>query len=196
MNIIEKIEMDWYGIKNYGISFHFQKWVESGKNAIKVDSPEFSMNNNHTAIIIAISSGFQIFDVFKDSVYGEGIDLLINYFLHEKLPYKVHVCEELRCADSVIRDPKVKELWIFGHGKKNYLSFGNNGKLKYQNFSGLEKKDFIAQLHCNTGDGPSLVELLSDGKGIFSDYYRYPIQNRNDIQKWINDQISNKNLKR
>lgn len=183
MRIRDFIEMEWYGIKTYGLSRKFSDWVKSGKKSVE-DNPELANSPDYVAIIIAVNYSF--LDIFQDSVFGEGVELLIHFFKERGLSYKVKICRAPKDAEEIIVDPNAKSLWIFGHGKKNNLAFGKNGRLKYKKFEGCpDKKTFIAQLHCNTGEGPSLLDVMSDGNGICGNYYRYSLQNRQEIQEWI-----------
>ena len=124
-------------------------------------------------------------------MYGEGVVSLIYFFKSKKIAFKVYPCEDADSAETNIRKPNVKGLCIFGHGTKNSLSFGIKGKLLYSNLKNALPKDYIAQLHCNDGPGPSLLDLLFNGEGICSDGCRFMMQNRIMIREWIDNETNN-----
>ena len=116
-----------------------------------------------------------------------GVDTLIKG-IYEKEPYKIYNCYEPEEIMLVVKNPKVKRLWIFGHGVKHGVST-DSGTLYYCNFQNEPQKEFVAQLHCNPQGGKSSCDYLLDrplpGNCIVSDSYRHAIQNVLDIRRYL-----------
>ena len=101
--------------------------------------------------------------------------------------YKIYECRNP--GDFRIRyiNPKITHLWIIGHGTKSSLSFDNSQKLHYSEIPVTDPKEFIAQLHCNTGKGDSLIKINQAKSGFVTDYYRVSHQNRCYILQKLRD---------
>ena len=92
--------------------------------------------------------------------------------------YKIYPCRIPGDFRIPYVDPKVTHLWIIGHGTKSSLFFDNSQKLPYSELPVANPKEFIAQLHCNTGNGDSLIKINKAKAGFVTDYYRVSHQNR------------------
>lgn len=140
--------------------------------------------NFHALIIVPNLSA-------KMLMYGNGIDLLIEHFNAESINYEVTECKTPRDFKDIVLNNCATHLWIFGHGSRHSVSFGTKTLFYYElieeiNRTGLDlpKKQFIAQLHCNTGGGKSLADYLVDDKSkrYVNNELRYIFQNREDIK--------------
>ena len=117
---------------------------------------DFQSNKEHTAIILANN-----YFPEKFTLYLDGIDLLIKCLKTKKESYKVY--KEVTGNDfkEIVRNQKVKSLYIFGHGCKHGIKLGRNDFVYYCELQDAPKKDFIAQLHCNHQGGFSLADYLA-----------------------------------
>jgi hypothetical protein len=133
---------------------------------IAQNEPSFQKDKPHVGIII-----IEYHDYFgKEYLYGFGLDLLINYF-RGKIPYAIYPCKTKERFGEIIKDNNVKSIWIFGHGDHGGIRYSATKKiLDYKELvatlpSDL-KKDSIYQMHCNSGNCPSLAHLLSGDRGF------------------------------
>jgi len=60
---------------------------------------------------------------------------------------------------EIIKNDDNKKIWIFGHGRKYRLEFGDEF-LYYEEMKDYPKKIYIKQVHCNPYGGKSLVDYL------------------------------------
>jgi hypothetical protein len=181
-----------YGVgKNIEFCFDNEtKWAKDGLDCIKKYENIACSDEEHTLIIVNNKDKNALGKDNNIYTYGSGIDLLINYFVSKLIKFKIIVCDNEKCFDNAIRDSKAPNLWIFGHGKRHMIDFGEGAEYAFCKFKGLKdvnKKKFIAQLHCCHGNGLTLWEYLSDKPGIFSEGYRHTLQNREDIKEWIKE---------
>jgi hypothetical protein len=106
------------------------------------------------------------------------IDLLVRGYALSRKQWKIYCCSTKENFIEVYKNPNVTGLWIIGHGQKNHLSF-DQGALEYRELpKGVQRKEFIAQLTCNPGPGPSIIEINNPKQSYISDYLRIPMQNR------------------
>ncbi|MEI6314963.1 MAG: hypothetical protein WCO89_08840 [Syntrophus sp. (in: bacteria)] len=143
---------------------------------------EFQSDGSHHGIIFIRyeDEGRQDYTLDSIKLLGEGLK-----DLGER--YKVYECRNP--GDFRIRyiDPKITHLWIIGHGTKSSLSFDTSQKLHYSELPVTDPKEFIAQLHCNTGKGDSLIKINKAKSGFVTDYYRVSHQNRCYILQKLRD---------
>jgi hypothetical protein len=96
---------------------------------------------------------------------------------------------------NIVKSKSVTGVHVFGHGRVDSILF-EDGVLQYRELKDTFPKDFVAQWHCNHGEGKSLGEYI--GKEYFSPYGRRgSFQNKRDIGKLIRDELDweiNKNL--
>ncbi|MCX6688768.1 MAG: hypothetical protein NTZ39_03615 [Methanoregula sp.] len=151
--------------------WHFaKKWSGNALILIK-EVPEYQSESPHHAIIIAHKNqpeeggSYSIFD------YMDGIDILIKKFRDSENPvnYKVYEVSSKKEIIRIINNPKTTHLWIFGHGKRNYLALHSDG-LCYFDVKTAPKKVFIGQFHGNSWYGKSLADY---NKPDYSDITRW-----------------------
>ncbi len=118
---------------------------------------EYKANTNHIAIILCNS-----YLPERILIYMEKLPRLIKYFKKRKWPYKVHFGTNKKELKKIIKNPKTKIIYIFGHGQRHGVKLNNKEMAYYCEFEGYPKKKFIAQLHCNHYAGKSLVEYISE----------------------------------
>jgi hypothetical protein len=170
-----------YSIKS--LYYHIS-WFKLGKSYIE-NYKEMDCPNEEHALIIINNKRF----TGNNFVFGSGIDLLVDYFIANSIKFKIYDCHDSESFYKSIEKTKAQNLWIFGHGDRHGISFGKE-KGDYCPFCkvvGSNRRSFIAQLHCCHKTGKTLWEYLSDKPGIFSEGFREPAQNREDISKWIRD---------
>lgn len=99
---------------------------------------------------------------------NDGIDLLVKFFSERKYPYRVYYCKNIEEFKTVLKNPKTLNLWIFSHGHHGGISCGKTKLNYYEEFSLINTpaKKYIYQFHCNDGDSPSLLDILSMGRGF------------------------------
>jgi hypothetical protein len=130
------------------------------------NEPSFQKDKPHIGIIL-----IEYHEFFgKEYLYGFGLDLLINHF-RNKTPYAIYPCKTKERFGEIIKDSNVKSIWIFGHGDHGGIRYSATKKiLDYKKLVNTLphdlKKESIYQMHCNSGNCPSLVHLLSDDRGF------------------------------
>jgi len=151
---------------NYHFFYHFTQ-IKAGWNCV-VKYKEFMSEIDHDAIIVNIYSPFG-----KEYIFGDGIDLLISFFVMREIPFKVYCCNNSIDFFNIINNPKCKTLWLFGHGKRGGIRCSD----KYVDYSEIvnemsidsKNKNYVYQFHCNSGCDKSLADYLSNGCG-FANY--------------------------
>jgi hypothetical protein len=115
-------------------------------------------------------------------VYLSGIELLIKGFQKRKKKFVIYRCSSPLDFKKIVYQTQTNELWIFGHGKRDRISFGKE-VLEYQELRDAPKKNRVFQLHCNHGGGKSLADYLCDdpGRSFVTDDVRSWHENRIDI---------------
>jgi hypothetical protein len=176
--------------------FFWNVWANNGKKIV-----ERYLNQKsdcvHHAIIIVNNEDRNIF-IKNTPTYAGGIDLLIDYFVTEPItPFQIYICKDPKSFEIALKNPNTKYLWIFGHGDRHGVDFGNRVYYPYCRLSKVSKNEdmkkvFIAQLHCSSGEGKPLWEYLSENQGIYSGKDRFPLENREDIIEWIRLNPKNK----
>jgi hypothetical protein len=186
----------------------------SGWLFTKIYKENFSgTNQNHHAIIIAHGKPDDIslisfpdlfvLEIAKDLlVYWAGIELIIKNFSvasqhpydneYQRTRYRIYHCKRAQNFIDIVNNPRVRNLWIFGHGNICNL-FLEDGNFEYRFFEGTPsdlKKNFIAQLHCNNKEGFSLSYYLCENPercwmtpGLHS-----PSSIRNEVNKILENQ--------
>jgi len=151
----------------------------------KIQSP--SLKRDHLAIIVVKYDSF-----FKSMFY-----MFINLFrfLHKlrssKIPFSVYVVDNRKQFMDVIYNKNVKVLFIFGHGQKHGIKFGNE-LWHYCSIPKVSHIRFVTQFHCNHYSGKSLHEHFGcNGSFITEDVTIY-----HDINKFIDSEEYLENLKK
>lgn len=145
----------------------------------KIKCPAYKENQDHVAIIVPYR-----FKVFLITYYMDGVDILIRCFFKNNIPYKVYDCNSSKKFISIVKNPRVKEIHVFGHGQRHGLIFNKKDILYYCEFNMCKKdKNLVAQWHCNNRGGKSLGEYISK-KSLADKNMRNSFQNRRDIYKF------------
>jgi hypothetical protein len=62
---------------------------------------------------------------------------------------------------SLMGDASVREVYFVGHGHTGGFMLNNETMIEYEDFTDSRfKKDFAHQIHCGTGEGRSLIEIV------------------------------------
>jgi hypothetical protein len=152
----------------YHLIYHFNQIKKGWDSAVK--NIQYSAELDHDAIIVNIYS-----KLGKEYIFGDGVDLLVNFFVERKIPFKVFCCFNSEQFFNIVNNPKCKTLWLFGHGDRGGISCSD----KFVDYSELAKeisplarsKRYVYQFHCNSGCKNSLADYLSNGHGFAN--YRY-----------------------
>lgn len=146
------------------------------------------INREHENYLIIIAKSRSLFH----PLWYSGIDLLIFKLERKNKNYFIFEAQTEESARNLICNPTFSHIFIFGHGKRDRLGFyfGNRKfTLEYSKLKSCEKKEYIAQLHCNSGNGESLIDILvKEGKKINSfiiDGIRTPPENWFDLLFFI-----------
>jgi hypothetical protein len=121
------------------------------------------------------------------SLKNDGFPLLIEHYKKKEIKHIVYFC--YLCDDfiKIIKSKYVNGVHIFGHGRISALHF-EDGILQYRELKDSDPKEFIAQWHCNHGEGKPLGEYI--GKKYYSPYgKRSSFSNERDIKKLINGNL-------
>ncbi|MBU1205173.1 MAG: hypothetical protein KKE93_04675 [Nanoarchaeota archaeon] len=144
---------------------------------------DYESEGKHRAIIIANDYKFN-----KESFYVDGAEILIRYFLKNKIPYKVYDKINKQKFKEIILNNNIEHVYIFGHGSKHKITIKKKEYLFYCEFEGYPKnKEFIGQFHCNVGGGKSLAEYIAKNpkKCFVTNNMRWFGNNWEDIKKLI-----------
>lgn len=165
------LKEDGLGFKNqffepivpYSSIFDF-KLIQKGWNEA-VSSPEYHSNDEHDAIIIIFYSPFS-----REYFSIAGLDLLIPFFVKNKIKYRVYSCENSEIFFKIVNNPKTTTLWIFGHGYRGGVRFSDmivSYSDLFENLSeDAKNKKYVYQFHCNSGCEKSLSECVAQGRGF------------------------------
>jgi len=154
----------------------------SGRNAIyKSPTYTFDQKSDHVDIIIVIYTG--IYWYKNIAVFCSGFDILLSKLVCKS--YNIYLCYTRDDVKRVISNPDNKKIWIFGHGRKYRLEFGDEF-LYYEEMKYYPKKEYIKQVHCNPYGGKSLVDYLCEdkSKSFVSDGDVFAFENREYIENW------------
>lgn len=160
---------------SYGL-FSSARDIRKDWDTICENSDKFCpKNEKHNAIMIGIYNRFA-----PSALLGCGISFLINWFNENDERYRVYFFRNKREFFNVINCPTATSIWIFSHGWRGGIraTDGNcfySELIKKMNSDALNK-DAIYQFHCNPGNDPSLVELLSVKRGFVNHRFNKPEQ--------------------
>ncbi len=120
------------------------------------------------------------------------IPLFVNGF-YGKIPYKIYLIENKSDFLKAYYDNKVRYLWILGHGDRGGFCYGRckDQYVKYSDRLPQKAKKFIAQLHCNHGEGQTLAELNGIEVDYDTDHVRMSIQNYFYIERKVLEFLEN-----
>ena len=155
-------------------------YINKGRKSAQ-SYPQFMSDNEHDAIIIVHEK------IAEKCMYGCGIDMVIDFFRKNKIPYKLYHCYDLNTFEKIVRDQNQKSgkavnLWLFGHGSRGSIFCGNKD-IKYEKLKDAPRKRYVYQFHCNSGNDKSLAEYLSNGRGYVNNRASNMIQNREHIKQ-------------
>jgi len=105
------------------------------------------------------------------------------------IPYVVYVINTNEEFINILKNRNVKAIFVFGHGRRHGLKFGNE-VWSYNNLSVLAPKlkhiIYVGQFHCNHESGKSLYEQLDcDGTLTEGVTLCYDINDYIDSRKYI-----------
>jgi hypothetical protein len=175
-------------IKTVKVTEKYCKKSELHKNGVQ--NGKFSVNEPHHGIVFVQYQNpkFQLF-------IADSIDLLVKAF-NEHIPFKVYPIKNEDDFKQVYNNSSIHWLWILGHGERRHLSYVENNEIKnieYENYQQKPNLLFIAQLHCNPGNGKSLPEVNNLKPDYDITKFRFPFQNRCYIMKKTKEFIESKN---
>lgn len=149
-------------------------YIEFRKSKYKYIASHYSYNasQEHTAVILPHDSK-RLFDRSDASAA----------YLLEKLEgreaYQVYFCPTETDILHVLQNPKIKGVWMFGHGTKNGVVVNDKFSLYSELMIELTdagpilrdmpKKKYVYQCHCNGGNGISLPHYLLDNIGYLDE---------------------------
>lgn len=169
----------------YSLIFDFQL-IQKGWN-YAVENPEYQSNDEHDAIIIMEYSQFS-----REYFSISGLDLLLPFFIENKIKYRVYCCEKSETFFKIVNNPKTTTLWILGHGRRGGVRISNTIFSYSELVENLSKeaknKKYVYQFHCNSGCETSLSEYIAKGRG-FANYKRLtPYAIRGYIKNILRDE--------
>lgn len=155
----------------------FFRWLPYNKSIRRATQTRFSnnfvANQEHDGFVIV-----RYRCVLSNLYLVDCIDLLVRGYALTQKPWKIYCCSTKESFMEVYKDPNVVGLWIIGHGRKNRLAFDQNN-LEYRELpKNVRRKEFIAQLTCNLGPGPSIIEINHPRHSFISNFLRIAMQNR------------------
>jgi len=140
------------------------------------------ITERHIALIFISDSSKN----YGDISYKE-IEPLIEHYDKYKENYKLYFCYLAEDFLKIVKSKYVYGIHILGHGAIDSLGF-EDGVLIYRELRHTEPKEFIAQWHCNHGEGDSLGVLI--GRKYYVPYgYTLINGNKGRITKLINGKI-------
>jgi hypothetical protein len=146
-----------------------------------------ALNKNHLAIIIIK------YNIFVKSMFYMLLNIkkFLGKLRKSNVPFSVYVVNNKDEFMNVINNTKVKVLFVFGHGQKHGVKFGNE-LWHYCDIPKVSHIKFVTQFHCNHYTGKSLHEHLGcKGNMITEDVTIY-----HDINKFIDSEAYLSSLKK
>jgi hypothetical protein len=93
--------------------------------------------------------------------YDTDLLLIIKYLKLLNKPFSVYYEVDENTLDDIMKNKKIKNVYLVGHGRRHGFSIDKNTVVDYCRYNSPEfKKDFVYQIHCNHGSGKSLVEYV------------------------------------
>lgn len=108
---------------------------------------KYLKNITKEKIIVVINEKYPLIDRF---IISFGLIYLIKYFKKRNVKYNILLNISITKFVKIMTDKDIKEIYLFGHGFRYGYCFKDKNYL-YKNLLkfNIDKKDFIAQLHCN-----------------------------------------------
>ncbi len=146
-------------------------WSYSERKYIQNNSSYLSFEKNRTAVIfIKKKAGDEI------RLFMQGTSFLLKYFMVVHQPYQVYLWPSVNLFKQIVKNKKISELYIFGHGRINGIYFSQQF-IDYSLFQEYPSKMFVGQYHCNHGQGKSLADYLRATNRDVSNFYRFNVCN-------------------
>lgn len=125
----------------------------------------------------------------------DGISVLMEHYKDKKINFRLYFCYLADDFLKIVKSKNVTGVHVFGHGRIDSILF-EDGVVQYRELKDTIPKEFVAQWHCNHGDGKSLGEYI--GREYFSPCGRRgSYRNKRDVDKLIRDELdweTNKNF--
>ena len=136
----------------------------------KINSENITQPTHDAIALCGKSSKFKIY-------YGLGFSYLVSFLKKHNYSYKIYSCNSCDDFDKIMNNKSVISVWIFGHGDRGCIAFGDSF-YEYSQLQGKSiKKDYIYQFHCNPGSYDSLASIVSDGRGYVNNDFNSPNSN-------------------
>jgi len=142
------------------------------------------IKKKHIAIIFP-----SLYDFDYPNLNSCEIKPLIEHYKKTAENYQIYLCYLVEDFINIVKNPNVKGLHIFGHGRIYLLKFKNGGVF-YREFKGLKpKKDFVCQWHCNHGEYKEQHLGHIAKKYYIAKGYRHRWNNKKEIKKLIENKL-------
>lgn len=166
-------------------AYFWDTWIQDARECIQKYEDYPCSEEDHAVIMVNNTEKSLLYGHQNSIVLASGPDLLIHYFVSSSTKFKLYNCHSRECFIDALRTSPAQHVWIFGHGTRHSVSFGNGCVVTFCELKDAPKRDFIAQLHCCHGTGMTLWEYLSKKPGIFTEGWHHYYQNREEIKDWI-----------
>jgi hypothetical protein len=119
--------------------------------------------NQHTETVVVLAhSDWRKLDAWINPNFSTGELEYLAKLLREKgrdFSFLVHA--KPADVEKVMADPRVREVYFYGHGSAHMFKLDTNNTIYYCDFAdGKYAKDFVHQIHCGTRHGKSLVDYV------------------------------------
>lgn len=99
--------------------------------------------------------------------YDVDLLFLIKYLKNNNIDFSICRDRDLEKLDQIMEDKKIKNLYLFGHGKTHGFSLGKGNVINYCRYSDDKyNKDFIFPIHCKLGRGKCITEYCNSIKNM------------------------------
>ena len=94
--------------------------------------------------------------------YDTNLLLIIKYLNIIKSSFAIYENIDIETFDSIMANETIKIVYVIGHGRRHGYCLDNKTSVDYCRYKDNNKynKEFLYQLHCNHGNGTSLVEYV------------------------------------
>lgn len=118
------------------------------------------VNGYDTAIVIANQENFSLKNLIL-SPYSYSFRYFFKLAKLKKIKYKIFEDVNVDEFDNIVKNPKIKNYYLFGHGSRHYFELFEKKPIYYCRYKALKlNKDYVAQYHCNHGFGESLADFI------------------------------------
>lgn len=120
--------------------------------------------NFDSALILGNNSLFSLKSWVLSS-YNYDFNHFFKYLKLKGTRYKIFNKPTTKEFDEIIRDKRIKSMYLFGHGSRHNFALFEERPIYYCRYENKGiNKDFIAQYHCNHGFGKSLADCIVKDK--------------------------------